>query len=53
LAQFYRKRHARELERASDDFEVLHAAVDRLGAIIGQAQLDDASPLRDTVEPVS
>jgi hypothetical protein len=37
MGLFYRKGTERELERASEDFEIMREAVDRLGDLIARA----------------
>ena len=43
MGLFYRKGNLGDLERASEEFEVMRGAVDRLGAILaGAQQVEDA-----------
>ena len=41
MGLFYRKGTERELTRASEDFEIMRGAVDRLGVLIDNANLDE------------
>jgi hypothetical protein len=42
MGLFYRKGNRRDLERASEEFEVMRTAVDRLGTILAGANQQDA-----------
>jgi hypothetical protein len=45
MGLYYRKGGERDLARAQEDFEILRAAVDRLGAMVGDGrEQDDAEP---------
>jgi len=51
MGLFYRKGAERELARAEEDFEVMRAAIERLGTLIASAnQPEDAEP--KVAEPV-
>jgi hypothetical protein len=46
MGLFYRKGAERELARAEEDFEVMRAAIERLGTLIASAnQPEDAEPM--------
>jgi hypothetical protein len=47
MGLFYRKGAERELARAQDDFEVMRAAVDRLGVLIADADQREAAKVAD------
>ena len=52
MGLFYRKGTERELTRASEDFEIMRGAVDRLGELIARAdQPEDADA--KVAEPVA
>ena len=52
MGLFYRKGTERELTRASEDFEIMRGAVDRLGDLVARAdQPEDADA--KVAEPVS
>ena len=52
MAQFYRKRSKRDLERAAEDIEIMRGAVDRLGAAIAEAGQEQPAPSK-VAEPVA
>jgi hypothetical protein len=53
MGLYYRKGSERELARAQEDLEILRAAVDRLGAIIGGEREEDEAAVPTTVEPAA
>ena len=44
MGLYYRKGSDRELARAQEDLEIMRAAVDRLGAIVGSREDEPAAP---------
>jgi hypothetical protein len=52
MGLFYRKGTERELSRASEDFEVMRGAVDRLGDLIDRANEENVSDAK-VAEPVA
>jgi len=52
MGLYYRKGAQRELARAQEDFEVLRAAIDRLGAMVADLHEDDEAEPK-VVEPTA
>ena len=52
MGLFYRKGTERELTRASEDFEIMRGAVDRLGVLIANANQDQEADQK-VAEPVA
>jgi hypothetical protein len=52
MGLFYRKGTERELTRASEDFEIMRGAVDRLGVLIATANQDEEADAK-VAEPVA
>ena len=52
MGLFYRKGTERELTRASDDFEIMRGAVDRLGTLIARADQPEEAVAK-VAEPVA
>jgi hypothetical protein len=52
MGLFYRKGTERELERASEDFEIMRGAVDRLGTLIDRANEQEVCDAK-VAEPVA
>ena len=52
MGLFYRKGTERELTRASEDFEIMRGAVDRLGVLIANANQDEEADAK-IADPVA
>jgi hypothetical protein len=52
MGLFYRKGTERELTRASEDFEIMRGAIDRLGVLIANANQDEDADAK-VPEPVA